>query len=276
MNDLSYIFYFNQPRISYKEIRYWLLVGLATIAAYGLIFLLFLHGRNFLHHDMPVASPQAMPFEVSLAEANMVSQENTATEKKLPPEAVTTSSPLQTHPEKENVKQPMIKVPSATEKEELKPKPVKNAVRKSHSVQVQKHPAREKQIPITKKKEQPQVPAQQSAAPHEKVMGAVSNIQTNVKQQWQSQILMILQRNMQYPSYAIRMKQQDVVIISFVINTTGNISDIELVHSRGYATLDRESRMLLERVGKLPPPPEEVMAGRTSMRLTVPINFILR
>ncbi|WP_169748786.1 energy transducer TonB [Tatumella morbirosei] len=276
MNDLSHIFYFNQPIISGKEIRYWLLVGLATVTAYGLIFILFLYGRNLLHHDMPVASPQAMPFEVSLAEANMVSQESITTEKKLPPETEAISPPPQTHPEKENVKQPMINVPSATEKEELKPKLVKNVVRKSHAVHVQKHPARDKPIPMTKKQEQPQALTQQPAAPHEKVVGAVSNIQTNVKQQWQSQILMILQKNMQYPSYAIRMKQQDVVIISFDINTAGNISNIELVRSRGYATLDRESRMLLERVGKLPPPPEEVMAGRTSMRLTVPINFILR
>lgn len=276
MNDLAYIFYFNQPIISGKEIRYWLLVGLATVSAYGLIFILFLYGKNVLPHSMPVASPQAMPFEVSLAEANMVSQENTATEKKLPPETETTSSPPQTHPEKENAKQPMVKLPSATEKEELKPKPVKSVVRKLHSVHVQKHLVREKQSQVTKKTELSQAPAQQPAAPHEEVLGAVSNIQSNVKQQWQSQVLMILQRNMQYPSYAVRMKQQDVVIVSFVINATGNISDIELVHSHGYATLDRESQMLLQRVGKLPPPPEAVLAGKTSMRLTVPINFVLR
>lgn len=275
MNNYGYIFYMNPSAVSYKEIRYWLSVGLATAAGYGLILFLLLSGRHTDQETLPVASPQAMPFEVTLAQVNNVSQVTNTPAKILPPEVQSPVPAPQMTAEKVNIKQATVRVAPPEKKVPPKHKPVPKPERKSPPAPSHSRAVSEKQSTLTKTPETLQVAEQQTAVRHEKVAGAISNIQSNEKIQWQSQLLMLLQKNMQYPPFALRMNQQDVVIVSFTVNSAGNISDIERVRSHGYASLDRESLKLLERIGKVPPPPESILAGKTSIRLTVPVNFVL-
>lgn len=110
MNNYGYIFYMNPSAVSYKEIRYWLSVGLATAAGYGLILFLLLSGRHTDQETLPVASPQAMPFEVTLAQVNNVSQVTNTPAKILPPEVQSPVPAPQMTAEKVNIKQATVRV----------------------------------------------------------------------------------------------------------------------------------------------------------------------
>ena len=279
MNNYGYLSFFNQSAVSFKEIRYWLWVGLATAAGYSLILLLLLSGRNTVQQTIPVASPQAMPFEVTLAQVNNVSPESQVghpPDKRVPPEVLPPASAPQITAVTENRHQVTVKVAPVKKKESLKHhQSVQPPDRKSPPLALHRKAVSEIAPPLKKTPETSHIVEQKTAIRHEKMTGAISNIQNNEKLQWQSQLLMLLQKNMQYPPFALRMHQQDIVIISFTVNSAGEISDIERVRSHGYASLDRESLKLPERIGKVSPPPESLLAGKKSIRLTVPVNFII-
>ncbi|WP_174866080.1 energy transducer TonB [Pectobacterium polaris] len=107
-------------------------------------------------------------------------------------------------------------------------------------------------------------------------VGAASTLQSQqAKRSWESDILAKLQKEKRYPAYALRSKQQDTVLIRFVIDENGNVLSSAIVKSNGHDLLDRESLALLKRVSPLPPPPVSAMKGGR-MELVVPIEFVIR
>ncbi|MBJ7556580.1 energy transducer TonB [Marinomonas spartinae] len=108
-------------------------------------------------------------------------------------------------------------------------------------------------------------------------VGAASNQLAALKQSWQSEILAKLQKMKRYPGYALRMKQQDTVLVRFFVDRDGNVLDSSIVKSKGYASLDRESLQLLDRVTPLPKPPASAFVGNLDrIELIVPISFTIR
>lgn len=78
----------------------------------------------------------------------------------------------------------------------------------------------------------------------------------------------------QYPSTARRNNIEGMVVVSFVVDTAGKVTNIDMVTSSGDFELDTEALSLPTRAAPMPgiPPPLRL----SSIRLTMPIQFSLR
>ena len=91
---------------------------------------------------------------------------------------------------------------------------------------------------------------------------------------WQGRLAGQLQRAKRYPDSAREAGQEGVVSVSFIMDRTGQVLAVRVVHSSGSQALDDEALALVRRAEPLPAPPPE-LPGR-SVTLTVPIRFSLR
>ncbi|MDR2421841.1 MAG: TonB C-terminal domain-containing protein [Deltaproteobacteria bacterium] len=89
-----------------------------------------------------------------------------------------------------------------------------------------------------------------------------------------SKIRVRLDRNKKYPTEAIAKNLRGIVEINFTIAQNGMVSRPRIVHSSGHSSLDDEVVALVQRVSPLPPIPTEI--NRTSLNLTVPVQFARR
>jgi protein TonB len=89
-----------------------------------------------------------------------------------------------------------------------------------------------------------------------------------------SKIRLRLDRNKKYPTEAVSKNLRGVVEINFTIAQNGAVTRPRIVHSSGHSSLDDEVVALVRRVSPLPPIPEEI--NRTSLNLTVPVQFARR
>ena len=107
-------------------------------------------------------------------------------------------------------------------------------------------------------------------------VGAASQAQTTAKLSWESQLLAKLQQAKRYPAYAIKNKQEDIVLVRFVVDDEGRVLNAGIVQSHGYELLERESLALLKRASPLPKPPISVMDVDKHVEIVVPIEFFIR
>jgi protein TonB len=103
--------------------------------------------------------------------------------------------------------------------------------------------------------------------------GGVSGGSTKAEDLWEARVGAKLQRLKHYPVASMRLREEDLVLVHFMIDRTGRVLLSEVVHSRGYARLDAEATDLLRRASPLPKPPPEVQ-GETIER-SVPIDFFV-
>lgn len=115
--------------------------------------------------------------------------------------------------------------------------------------------------------------AQHNQAPQ---VGAASAAQTQAKIDWESQLLARLQQAKRYPAYAIKSRQEDLVLVRFTVDRDGRVLSSAIVQSRGYELLERESLALLQRVSPLPRPPAALIEGNKPLEMVVPIEFFIR
>ena len=115
--------------------------------------------------------------------------------------------------------------------------------------------------------------SQQNQAPK---VGAASNQLSDSPQNWQSEILSRLEQAKRYPAYARRMHQEDIIMVRFTVDRTGEVLNSTVIKSQGYAALDREAQELPERVSPLPAPPaSDFKNGASDITLNVPVAFVL-
>ncbi|MGD8926988.1 MAG: energy transducer TonB [Thioalkalispiraceae bacterium] len=95
-----------------------------------------------------------------------------------------------------------------------------------------------------------------------------------LKQQYIKKLLKRIHRNKSYPRNARLNREEGRVLISFIIEKSGEISGLKLIRSSGYANLDKAAIRTLERVSPAQPLPDAL--GMTSWALAVPIAFDLR
>lgn len=67
----------------------------------------------------------------------------------------------------------------------------------------------------------------------------------------------ITQKYLRYPSIAIRTGQQGMNIVEFFLHPNGDISDLKLINSSGYSSLDKNSIETIETAYKDYPRPDE-------------------
>ena len=115
--------------------------------------------------------------------------------------------------------------------------------------------------------------AEKNQAPQ---IGAANASQSQLKADWESQLLAKLQQAKRYPANAIRNKQEDLVLVHFVIDGDGKVLSVDIIQSRGYELLERESLALLKRVSPLPKPPANLIEGKQRLEMVVPIEFLIK
>ncbi|WEK06031.1 MAG: energy transducer TonB [Candidatus Devosia phytovorans] len=93
-------------------------------------------------------------------------------------------------------------------------------------------------------------------------------------QQWQSQVLGMIERAKRYPQDAQRRREEGTIRVKFVIDRSGTVLSASILQSSGHAALDEAARELINRLPKLPPPPATITANPIS--LEVAVNFNLR
>jgi protein TonB len=86
--------------------------------------------------------------------------------------------------------------------------------------------------------------------------------------QWEN-LRAAIQRRVVYPDVARRMGWQGKVIVIFVLQKDGQVSDVRVQAGSGFASLDGSAQQAVERAAPLPP------AGE-SVQIVMPIVFALR
>lgn len=88
---------------------------------------------------------------------------------------------------------------------------------------------------------------------------------------WQQQLRKSIERNKHYPKNAIKERLEGVVTIKFKVNTDGIISNIEILQSSGYASLDEAAKNAVEQVVRTEPHP-----SGENINISIPIRFAIR
>lgn len=82
-----------------------------------------------------------------------------------------------------------------------------------------------------------------------------------------------LASNVKYPKKSIKMDQEGKVLLSFVVETSGSISNVKIINSVS-KEIDKEAIRLVKKMPKWIPGLYEGEIART--RCTIPINFTLK
>jgi len=80
-----------------------------------------------------------------------------------------------------------------------------------------------------------------------------------------------LARFKRFPPEARRRREQGRALVSFVIDSTGRATSVQLVRGTGFAALDGEVQAMVRRASPFPPPP-----SGAAMTFTAPVTFHLK
>lgn len=80
----------------------------------------------------------------------------------------------------------------------------------------------------------------------------------------------ILIKYRKYPNQALRLKQEGDVHVTFRLQSNGEVEDIKISGSSGYAILDDDAKALIEKTALYFPRPPK------SVRITVPLRYSLK
>jgi len=98
--------------------------------------------------------------------------------------------------------------------------------------------------------------------------------QESLKQRYIKTLLKRIHRKKHYPYQARRNREHGEVLVAFMISKTGEISQVQIKHSSGYASLDKAALRTISKISPLEPIPNEL--DIMNWKLAVPIAFNLR
>jgi TonB family protein len=84
----------------------------------------------------------------------------------------------------------------------------------------------------------------------------------------------LIERHKKYPLAARKMGVQGSVVVSFSLDSHGELRVVSLAKSSGDSTLDNAGMRAVRNVGKFPPPPRPVMQG-DEVSFRIPITFAI-
>lgn len=262
-----------QGNISSK-IRRWSGLILCSLCLHLSVLLLFLITWQSPPIPMmvPVAPPAAMMIQLStVASAPPTPQ----VQVQAGPTQIESESQPEPLPEKDASAKPLPK--PAISKPKLTPPPKiqeKAAVQIAQAKKTAPSHARQTTKAAAITSAAPSLPAPPASVATASEEGRSSNAPNDTAKTWESELLAKLERLKRYPSYAQRMKQEDIVYLHFAIDRSGHVLNYNIEASRGFSLLDDEARALIRRAEPLPPPPVDVAGERIEM--VVPIEFFVR
>ncbi|KAF1024524.1 MAG: hypothetical protein GAK29_02506 [Acinetobacter bereziniae] len=261
-------------------LKYWLGSSLATITAYTLMTLIILLLLNQHPIDIVNTSPNA-PIVLEIAPL------------------LTSIKHVQSTPHQENIKQ----LPPPLQIDKETPTPVLNIESLDKTAEVKTTDKLKKHIPtkqITSKileshkeeqvKEQIQETSTNSQdfsiaetsleSAHQSEKTAAQNSGSSASHsatntQWESFIMAKLQKLKRYPNFALRMNQEDTIIVQIALDSTGKVVSYKILKSSGYQSLDTEVKALIQRASPFIAPPTELIKNN-KIEIVVPIEFFIK
>ncbi len=91
---------------------------------------------------------------------------------------------------------------------------------------------------------------------------------------WQKALHLHLSKHKRYPGEARSQRIQGVVTVTFMIDSTGKVTNTRILKGSGSSLLDEEALAMLSRASPLPAPPEDTAAG--ALNLSLPIQFNIK
>jgi periplasmic protein TonB len=95
----------------------------------------------------------------------------------------------------------------------------------------------------------------------------------NAKPTWEGMVLAALERQKQYPAFARRRREQDIVYVQMSLDREGRVLSARIHKSRHYGELDAAALDLVRKASPLPKPPADLPGDRID--LIVPIEYFL-
>ncbi|MEM7027335.1 MAG: energy transducer TonB [Pseudomonadota bacterium] len=218
-------------------------------------------------------------FHVSIIPAPSFVPDNSALTEDIEIEEVETIELVEEVEEVEIVEMETIEEIDAVEVVEIKPEPLPV---ETPTVQVKQKKIVEKKA-VAKKEVQQQtntVTTEQTDSFHDKAptmaRGAVTDTGTSrkIEASYKAIVSAILQKHKQYPSRALRRKQEGTVTVVFTIDNDGSLAGYEITDSSGYKLLDRAVEKMLKRATPLPPFPDNM--DQDSITLILPVDFYIK
>lgn len=90
---------------------------------------------------------------------------------------------------------------------------------------------------------------------------------------WQKQVIIAIERKLQYPAQALTKKWGGKPQVRITIDPSGNVLSVTLAKSSGKTILDNEAIATAKRASPLPKPPSEIMQGSNQKSFVIPIRF---
>lgn len=84
-----------------------------------------------------------------------------------------------------------------------------------------------------------------------------------------------IRANLHYPRMARRQGREGTAIVRVRMKRDGSIESVELVKSSGTRALDHEAQAVFDRIGQLPPLPQDFLPRASEFEFEVPITFKL-
>ena len=130
-----------------------------------------------------------------------------------------------------------------------------------------------KEEPASTASAPPDAPQQDdlAAAPNQGV--SAPTVYTHAVPDWQSMLMLKLNKVKRYPSRARRYRQEGITYLRFTMDREGNVLAKSIEQSSGYPLLDSETLALIDRAQPLPKPPAELSGN--ALEFVVPVEFFL-
>lgn len=87
------------------------------------------------------------------------------------------------------------------------------------------------------------------------------------------QLLGWLNQHKRYPAKARRRREEGTVYVAFTMQRDGTVTAKQIHRSSGHAALDKAALKVLTLASPLPPVPQGVYAGKTSLSLVMPVDY---
>ena len=243
----------------------------------GLIVSLGLHALLVLFYLStslkPPVQPEGSPLELSLdmfqamSAAPSFAQPAAAEPVELPKDAQ--PEPIQTAATQTVANTPP---PPETPRESVtRPQPQQEEAKKAEAEPREEKQAETETAPSPQSAE---LAAAERSAQEQEAIGTRNNEQRDIElQRYNLELLAAIERAKHYPNRARRRNQEGTVMVAFIIDLRGVISDIHILESSGHKTLDKAATDAILRIGQFKPIPESI--GLSKMEFRVPINYEL-
>jgi len=235
------------------DTRHWLLALLLAIAVHTTIFLSY--------------QPRDNSVTTQVNQKNIIVQLKKITRPPkvtLPPVSKPQVEPLpEVVPETKPEPKPKPKIPKPVKKLVPVPKPEPKPIVDPPPEIVEVAP-KQTQIkpPETKNLPQPEV-----AAPR---------VDPSLKKNYETKLLVWLERHKKYPNIARRRGQQGTVVVEFVINAKGELQSHRIVQASKHKALNEAVVKMLKRASPMPDVPKPLHGNETEFSYTIPIVFALK